>query len=82
LSNNLTFFAKPTDNPGKLVPKINKIYFRDYESQNLTEYTGTSTSLKTIMNYTDVYPYKTNCICSNVLEEVIRKSKYDYLITR
>ena len=72
----MTFFTYPLKTKGSIVPKINRVFLRDYESQNLTEYTkDDKDNLKTILNYTDTYPYQTNCLCNNILEEVNKKLK-------
>ena len=69
LSNNLTFFTYPLKSIGTITPKINRVFLRDYESQNLTEYIGNDkATFKTFLNYTN--PFQTNCLCNNLLEEV------------
>lgn len=70
-SNNVTFFVHPLKTTGTIIPKINRIFLRNYDSKNLTEYTGNFTNIKTAISYLDNYPSQDNCLCSNLLEEVI-----------
>ena len=68
----MTFFIHPLKTTGTIKPKINRVFLRDYQSQNLTEYTeNDKAELKTLLNYTDASPFQKNCLCNNLLEDVI-----------
>lgn len=68
----MTFFKHPLATTANIIPKINRVFIRDYENQNLTEYTSIDKAdLKTTLEYvSDSFPYKYNCLCNYLLEEV------------
>jgi len=71
LSNNLTFFVYPSTSGRLITPKINRVFFRDYNTNNFTEYLGVNESLLiTSLESIKSSQNEKDCVCNNFLEEV------------